>query len=185
VSEWFRRAGLWDKFVPKLFPYTANPPPAPIPPAPALEAQESNEVMTLKAQLTEAEKYKAELETLKAEASRKEQLTALTAELSNAETFNATISGAAPVAAEHLAAMPEATRAWAVQTFKALSAQINESVLLAKVGKPITETGADPIKQYDLAIRERMTADKIDYGVASQRVAADKPDLYSAYLAAR
>lgn len=178
-------AGLWDKFVAKLFPDATPSTPAPIPPAPALEAQESPEVMTLKAQASKADEYKAQLETLQADIAHKEKLTALTGELANVELFNATISGAAPVAADHLAAMPEPTRAWVVQTFKALSAQINESNLVAKVGKPTIETGGDPIKQFDLAARARMEADKITYNEAVKRVAVSQPELYNAYLATR
>lgn len=177
--------GLWNKFVARILPDENLSTPTPILPAPALVAQESDEVMTLKAQASKADEYRAQLETLQADIARKEQLTALAGELANAELFNATISGAASTAAEHLADMPDATRAWVVQTFRALSAQINESNVIAKVGTVAKETSADPIKQFDLAIRERMTADKVDYNTAVNRVATSQPELHSAYLAAR
>lgn len=171
--------GLWDKFM-AMFERQVNPP------APT---GETPEVTQLKAQASEATKLKAELDALKAQATKAQELSAMAVELQKKETYGAlyTDAAVARTAAEHFTAMPKETREWAQQQIRALVAQVDESQLTKKFGKTVNgAAGAVTAKaQFNAEILRVSVEKQVDYNRALQIVAADKPDLYNAYVAER
>lgn len=162
---------IWEKFM-AMFDSKVNPP------------AEPPEVAQLKAQASEAEKYKAELETLKAQATKAQELTAIAASLQNKEQYGALFIDVkvAQTAAEHFAAMPAPTREWAQQQIRALVAQVDESKLLQKFGKDKQNAGGGTAtEKFHAEVTRIATEKKLPYQQAVSVAAKEKPDLYEAY----
>lgn len=163
-------AGLWEKFMSKLFPdKPEEDAPAPVE---ALSTDPPEQPDKYEALAAERDQYKAELDALKAEADKKARVDAFAAQL--AETK-------AEPNAEILASMTDEQAAWVVQQFKALSAQVNESALTGEIGSEGKGLPTDPAAALDLAVKAFAAEHKLEYAQALQRVAVEQPELYRAY----
>src|SRR3990167_3916886 len=146
---------------------------------------ESPEVTQLKAQASTAEKYKAELDTMKAQAEKQTLLSALVIELQKPDEYKTEFSDAkvAMTAAEHFSAMPEPTRDWTKQQLRALIAQVDETELLKKFGKGERNAGGGTAtEKFHVEVMRVATEKKVPYQDAVALAAKEKPDLYQAYI---
>src|SRR3990167_3433198 len=114
---------LWDSVV-SLF---SQKPPAPKSEEPSIKPEEFTALQK------ERDDYAAKIEAMEAERAKAELLTAIRGEFATEEygaAFTSLVTGEdAETVIDHLAGMPEKTRAWALQQLRALSAPIDESKL--------------------------------------------------------
>ena len=159
-------ANLWEKFMNKMFPEKPE-----IEPEPDKETQ----VDEMSAIIHERDEMKAELDRIKAEVEHASKVDDFAAQLKETKVSEA------DGAAEKLAELPEELAGWVVQQFKALSAQINESALLAENGGDIEgDPDADPKTSLDTVVHAKMKELKIDYNAALDIVWKDQPEKFTA-----
>lgn len=168
---------LWDRFTAWLDRREAQPEPAPEP-TPKPEPTKTDEFA---AALKERDEFKAKFEALQAEHNR-----AATIDKFEGELANTKIAGAEG-AAEMLAGMTEEQAAWTLQQLRALSGQIEAGgdAITQDVGKTGGDGANDAVLQFDAAVKAAAEKDKLDYGDALQKVVAERPELYQAYMRAR
>jgi len=134
----------------------------------------------------ERDDFKAELEEYKANQAKAEMLTAIRKEFATDE-FGAAFSSIVEEegTAERLSELSDENRDWVLGKLKALSAQIDESNLTGEKGEE-TVMGDDPTADFNVAVMAYSTEHKVDYNEAVKAIAAEKPELHTAYvLAAR
>ena len=164
---------LFERFM-ALFGRQPEPDPAPEPPAPP--APVVPEEFT--AQLTAAQ---AEAEALRAKLAEREQAEALAARVAHFTTELTAVKVDTALAVV-LAALPDETTAPIVTAFKALAAQVDETVLLRARGtQPAPGTEGDPRAALDAAVKAKLTETKTtDYNAALELVRAEQPALFAA-----
>jgi hypothetical protein len=164
---------FWEELKAKIFPER----PESVPEAPKPEIPEE-----YRAAMTERDQYKAELERLKAEQAKAEQLAALVAQLQDQEKFGAMYSTleAANEAAEMLVGMTAEQREWCMRNFSALAAQVRESALLAEHGSSGEGAPEDPAQMIQAAIQARMEEKHETYVQAFDALRNERPELFRA-----
>jgi hypothetical protein len=183
---------LWESIT-SLFKAAPAPAPAPVPdpdpvpaPEPVIKPEEFSAVKT------ERDDFKAQLDTLKAEADKKTAVAGLVSELQSKSAEGKQLFGMSYVelgkaeeAAGVLAGMSPEQRDWVMRNFKAYAAQVDEGKITAAIGSEGTEsTSADPVAAFDAAVRAKSLDAKAPYDVALAAVVKENPDLYTAYKAA-
>lgn len=161
---------VWDMFMARLFPK----PPDPVSDKPTPQPAEPEQFTALKA---EAEKYKAEIESMKAAATRQARVEKFSAEIAKTKAPQDGL-------AELFAALPDAQSDKLLQVIKALSAQIDESKLTGPVGKSGSSDNANPVDEFNAAITAKAAELHIGYNEAFEVVKAKMPELFAAYNAA-
>lgn len=152
---------FWDQFV-AFFQPKREPEPAP-------EPEPAADVEQFEAAKAEAAAYKAELDTLKAEATKKERVDKYTAAVKETRATHDL--------GELLAGLPDETADRILQEFKALSAQIKESNLTDELGTG--GEGAD--SEGLLAAIKTKVAGGMNYNQAFEAVRAENPELVTSY----
>lgn len=145
-------------------------------PEPAPEP--ANTAQNFEAQIAEFEtritQYEARIAEYEAAQQRQARVDTYTAQL--AETA---VAGDVELV-DLLVGLPDETAGEIVRRFKALSAQINTS-LMQDIGHEGELDPGDPVQAFDAAIRARMAEESVDYLTALSWVKANKPELYRAY----
>ena len=164
---------LWDSVV-SLF---SQKPPAPKSEEPSIKPEEFTALQK------ERDDYAAKIEAMEAERAKAELLTAIRGEFATEEygaAFTSLVTGEdAETVIDHLAGMPEKTRAWALQQLRALSAQIDESKLLGEKGSDALPP-ADDSKGVDALIKAYQAEhENTDYVAAYEAVKAENPNLFA------
>lgn len=164
-------ASLWEKFIGgwKKDAPLEQADPTPVTPLPAIEAEKYT---ALKA---EADKYKAEIESMKAQAAIAERVSKFTAEVAKTKAVPAGLP-------ELLAELPDEKAELVLTQFRALSAQIDESKLTRNIGATGTETSATAADALHAVVTAKSAELKISYNDALEVVKTQTPDLYSAYV---
>lgn len=168
-------------WIERLFGRTdPDPAPDPIkPPAPT----EPDKLTAIQA---ERDDFKAKYEALEADKVKAEQLDAIRAEFTTEEFGTAYIElGKVEQSAEMLSRMDDEMRAWCMQTFKALSAQIDESALTGAPGSSGNGDPGDPVQAFDAAVKLAVTEKSISYPEAVALVSREQPELLTAYKATK
>lgn len=168
---------FFEKLTARLFPEKpAEPEPKPDP---------KPEPDKLSAITAERDDYKTKFEQLRAEQVKAQQLSALAAELQNADKFGTVF--AAPAAAgemaAHILALPEGERDW----FKQQLAAMGKQIALSNPGSGRTDgdDGAGAVEAFSAAIAQAQKDNKqLSYADAVQAAAQAKPELYTAWLGA-
>jgi hypothetical protein len=170
---------IWDKFTAWLDKLTEEPEATEIVIPPVTESDE------FKAVLVERDQAKTELETLKAEAARKEQFTALVTQLQDTSKFGSMYVElkTAEEAAGMLGGMSPEQREWCMRSFSAQAALINEGKVFGEIGSDGAGASSDPSVALDTAIRARMTEKSVDYNAALSMLQVEKPELFTALYA--
>jgi len=163
-------ADLWSKAMGFLFPHKDEPDPAPKPP-------EETEVYKLV--VAEREALKAALGAVETEATRKESIAALVAELQNKEKFGMVyveLKGAEE-AASMMSSMSPEQREWCMRNFSALALQA--SAITTEVGTPGGNEGTSA-QQFHALVQAREKEKGIAYPAAYEMVKNENPDLFVA-----
>jgi phage I-like protein len=170
---------IWEKFTAWLDKLTEDPEPVVTPPAPVTESDE------FKAVLVERDQAKSELETLKAEAARKEQFGALVTQLQDTSKFGSMYVElkTAEEAATVMSGMTEEQRAWCMRNFSAQAALINEGKVFGEIGSDGAGASGDPVTALNAAIEARMAEKSVDYNAALSMLQTEKPELFTALYA--
>lgn len=139
--------------------------------------------------ITEADEYKVIVQQRDNLQAKIDELEAEKNHAARVEHFAAELKGAKIEIdewAERLTGLPEDAAGSIVQAFKALSAQIEANDELTKAtGTEKHNTEQNPVQAFDAAVQAKAKEAKVDYTAALQMVAADNPDLFAAYEAAR
>lgn len=148
---------LWDKFV-----------------APLFDRKPETEVVEklpedYEAAKRERDEYKLKIEQIEAEKTRASRVEKFTTELKEAKV-NFELG-------ELLADLPEEKADAIMKEFKALSAQIDESKLLAEKGAD-TSTEVDPKAAFNAAVLAIVNEKKINYNAAFEEAKVAQPDLF-------
>lgn len=132
----------------------------------------------------ERDDYKAEVEQMKADDAKKEQMAAIQAEFDTEEFgFSFIELGKAPEAVDMLGRMEEDVRAWVMTTFKALSGQIKESGLTDEIGDVGADGDANPAEAFNAVVLSIQAKDpKLDYNAALGVAKIKHAKIYKAYL---
>ena len=164
-------------------------PKAPAEPTPELAPVEppAGDPVQMTAVVHERDEYKAKFEALEAAQAKADQLSAIRAEFATEEFGAAYIElGKAPEAAEMMARMDEDMRQWCMQTFRALSKQINESGLTADIGATGEgDAASDPSHALNQMVLKVASEKKVDYNTAFAAVRLEHPKIVEAYEASR
>lgn len=156
---------LWEKLQARLFPAPEQPE---IEPEPAPVSVEGYE-----AAVAERDEYKAKLEALEAQATRQARVDNFAAQLKETKAAGE---------AEMLAGMTDEQAEWVITQFKALSAQIEDTVLLKEVG---TDQSNDLPEDPKAAIHQMASAyateNKVGYDAAVTAVIKEHPELAGVY----
>ena len=167
--------GMWDVFTawfkgkvekPEVEPVV----PEPVQPAPpAQPAPEETE--QYQAVIAERDDFKAKYEAMEAERARTARVENFAAQLKETKVESG---------AEMLAAMSDEQAAWVIQHFKALSAQVAESVLLGERGTD-APSDQDPKTALSSAIDAYIAEHKVSYPAAVEALTATRPELFKIY----
>ena len=159
------------------------------PPAPEPKTEpEPEKPDQFDAVIAERDNFKAQLEQLKAEQVKAEQLSAITSELQDKEKFGAVYVElkSAEEAAGVLSGMTPEQREWVMRNFKAFIAQIKESNLTEPVGSEgANDLDANPAEAFLARVNAYAAEKKVDFIASIQQVAVIEPELYQAYLETR
>jgi hypothetical protein len=140
-------------------------------PAPAVDVEKYNALQA------EADKYKAEVENMKALAARSERVSKFSAEVAKTKAVPAGLP-------ELLADLPDEKAELVLTQFRALSAQIEESKLTRNIGASGTETSASASDALHAVVTSTMAELKLNsYNDALEVVKTKTPELFSAYVA--
>lgn len=161
---------LWERFMAWFDERPGEPERQP---EPAPEPSVPEDYETLQEQAAQAEQYRAELETLRAESARAERVAHFAAALSeSAEAENEELHEVlAQLGDEGLTDEAD----YLVQRFNALSAQIDESNLTGDVGSSGDGNEA-PDVAFNAAVAEKV-AEGASYNAAVKAVATERPEL--------
>lgn len=129
--------------------------------------------------IKERDEYKAQIEQHKAAEEQKELFTAIRAEF-DTEEYGAAFQQLGDEAVERLAKLDAEERAWFIEKFKALSAQVSEEEKLTQ------EIGEDEVvphtaEAFDAAIKAYAKEHGMTYPDAAVVVGREKPELLAAY----
>lgn len=144
------------------------------PEMPAVEPEQPDE---LSAAINERDDYKTKYEAMLAEQAKAEQLTAIRKEFDTDEFGTAYIElGKADEAAEMLASMSEPQRAWVLQSFKALSAQIKEGEITGEKGSN-AEGAVEGAEGAHAAILKYASEKNVSYNQAIEALRVENPEI--------
>lgn len=147
---------------------------------PAAPAEDNAQVEKFAALQQERDNLAAKIAKLEAERDAEQRRAQLVSELQS-DKYGAIFEGdAATEATDVLSAMGDTERAWVLQKFAALAAQVNTGALFSEKGSEGDGTPADPFAALSLAIEKTMEEKKVDYSAALSIVSQERPELVEA-----